>query len=74
VMEGRTTFIIAHRLSTISLADEIVVIDGGRIVDRGTHDELMERCAFYAEIAEFGLADSVFLQRDLEEREEVAKL
>ena len=74
VMEGRTTFIIAHRLSTISLADEIVVIDGGRIVDRGTHDELMKRCAFYAEIAEFGLADSVFLQRDLEEREEVAKL
>jgi ABC-type multidrug transport system fused ATPase/permease subunit len=74
VMEGRTTFIIAHRLSTISLADEIVVIDGGRIVDRGTHDELMKRCSFYAEIAEFGLADSVFLQRDLEEREEVAKL
>jgi ABC-type multidrug transport system fused ATPase/permease subunit len=74
VMEGRTTFIIAHRLSTISLADEIVVIDGGRIVDRGTHDELMKRCSFYSEIAEFGLADSVFLQRDLEEREEVAKL
>ena len=74
VMEGRTTFIIAHRLSTISLADEIVVIDGGRIVDRGTHEELLEGCSFYAEIAEFGLADSVFLQRDLEEREEAAKL
>ncbi len=74
VMEGRTTFIIAHRLSTISLADEIVVIDAGRIVDRGTHEELMKRCSFYSEIAEFGLADSVFLQRDLEEREEVAKL
>jgi ABC-type multidrug transport system fused ATPase/permease subunit len=74
VMEGRTTFIIAHRLSTISLADEIIVIDAGRIVDRGTHEELMEGCSFYAEIAEFGLADSVFLQRDLEEREEVAKL
>jgi ABC-type multidrug transport system fused ATPase/permease subunit len=74
VMEGRTTFIIAHRLSTISLADEIVVIDGGRIVDRGTHGELLKRCSFYSEIAEFGLADSVFLQRDLEEREEVAKL
>jgi ABC-type multidrug transport system fused ATPase/permease subunit len=74
VMEGRTTFIIAHRLSTISLADEIVVIDAGRIVDRGTHEELMDRCSFYSEIAEFGLADSVFLQRDLEEREEVAKL
>jgi ATP-binding cassette subfamily B protein len=74
VMEGRTTFIIAHRLSTISLADEIVVMDSGRIVDRGTHEELMEGCSFYAEIAEHGLADSVFLQRDLEERAEVAKL
>jgi len=74
VMEGRTTFIIAHRLSTISLADEIVVMDGGRIVDRGTHEQLMAGCSFYAEIAEFGLADSVFLQHDLEEREEAAKL
>jgi ABC-type multidrug transport system fused ATPase/permease subunit len=74
VMEGRTTFIIAHRLSTISLADEIVVMDAGRIVDRGTHEELMEGCSFYAEIAEHGLADAVFLQRDLEEREEEARL
>ncbi|HMI81734.1 MAG TPA: ABC transporter ATP-binding protein [Solirubrobacterales bacterium] len=73
-MAGRTTFIIAHRLSTVSLADEIVVLDGGRIVDRGTHEELMEGCGFYREIAEHGLADSVFLQRDLEEREEMAKL
>jgi ABC-type multidrug transport system fused ATPase/permease subunit len=74
VMAGRTTFIVAHRLSTISLADEIVVLDGGRIVDRGGHDELLERCPLYAEIAEHGLEDSVFLQRDLEEREEVARL
>jgi ABC-type multidrug transport system fused ATPase/permease subunit len=73
-MAGRTTFVIAHRLSTVSLADEIVVLDGGRIVDRGTHEELMEGCGFYREIAEHGLADSVFLQRDLEEREEMAKL
>ncbi|HET7119702.1 MAG TPA: ABC transporter ATP-binding protein [Solirubrobacterales bacterium] len=73
-MAGRTTFIIAHRLSTISLADEIVVLDAGAIVDRGTHEELMEGCGFYREIAEHGLADSVFLQRDLEEREEVARL
>jgi len=73
-MAGRTTFIIAHRLSTVSLADEIVVLDGGTIVDRGTHEELMEGCGFYREIAEHGLADSVFLQRDLEEREEMAKL
>jgi len=73
-MAGRTTFIIAHRLSTVSLADEIVVLDGGRIVDRGTHEELLEGCGFYREIAEHGLADTVFLQRDLEEREEMAKL
>jgi ABC-type multidrug transport system fused ATPase/permease subunit len=73
-MAGRTTFIIAHRLSTVSLADEIVVMDAGRIVDRGTHEELMEGCGFYREIAEHGLADTVFLQRDLEEREEMARL
>jgi ABC-type multidrug transport system fused ATPase/permease subunit len=73
-MAGRTTFVIAHRLSTVSLADEIVVMDGGRIVDRGTHAELLEGCGFYREIAEHGLADSVFLQHDLEQREEVARL
>jgi ABC-type multidrug transport system fused ATPase/permease subunit len=73
-LEGRTTFIVAHRLSTISLADEIVVLDGGRLVDRGTHDELLDRCPLYREIADHGLADRAFLQRDLEEREEVARL
>jgi ATP-binding cassette subfamily B protein len=73
-MANRTTFIVAHRMSTISLADEVVVMDGGRIVDQGTHEELTERCALYAEIAEHGLADSVFLQRDLERREEIARL
>jgi ABC-type multidrug transport system fused ATPase/permease subunit len=73
-MAGRTTFIIAHRLSTVSLADEVIVMDGGRIVDRGTHAELLEGCGFYREIAEHGLADSVFLQHDLEQREEMARL
>jgi ABC-type multidrug transport system fused ATPase/permease subunit len=73
-MAGRTTFIIAHRLSTVSLADEIIVLDHGELVDRGTHEELMEGCGFYREIADHGLADSVFLQRDLEEREEMARL
>jgi ABC-type multidrug transport system fused ATPase/permease subunit len=73
-MAGRTTFVIAHRLSTVSLADEVVVMDAGQIVDRGTHEELLEGCSFYREIAEHGLADSVFLQRDLEQREELARL
>ncbi len=73
-LERRTTFIVAHRLSTISLADEIVVMDEGRIVDRGSHEELLGRCDLYREIADHGLADTTFLQRDLEEREEVARL
>jgi ATP-binding cassette subfamily B protein len=73
-MAGRTTFVIAHRLSTVALADEVIVMDGGRIVDRGTHEELLEGCSFYREIAEHGLPDTVFLQRDLEEREELARL
>jgi ABC-type multidrug transport system fused ATPase/permease subunit len=73
-MKGRTTFVVAHRLSTIQLADEIVVMDEGRIVDRGTRDELEERSDLFREIAEHGCEDSVFLQRDLEEREEVARL
>ncbi len=74
VMAGRTTFVVAHRLSTISLADEIVVMEAGRVVDRGTHEELLERCPLYAEIAEFGCEDVVFLQRDLEQRTAMAGL
>ena len=73
-MAGRTTFVVAHRLSTISLADEIVVMDGGRIADRGAHEELLERSELYREIAEFGCEDVVFLQKDAEEREAVAGL
>jgi subfamily B ATP-binding cassette protein MsbA len=41
LMQGRTTFVIAHRLSTVRRATQILVLDGGRIVERGTHDELM---------------------------------
>jgi ABC-type multidrug transport system fused ATPase/permease subunit len=69
VMEGRTTFVIAHRLSTIALADEIVVLEDGRIAARGTHEELLESSELYREIAEKGLPDQVFLTRKPEERE-----
>ena len=49
-LEGRSSIVIAHRLSTIVDADQIVVIDDGRIVQRGTHDELVGRPGLYAEL------------------------
>jgi ABC-type multidrug transport system fused ATPase/permease subunit len=63
VMAGRTTFVIAHRLSTIALADDIVVLEGGTIAARGTHGQLLDASPLYAEIAEKGLPDQVFLNR-----------
>ena len=68
-MEGRTTFVIAHRLSTIALADEVVVLEEGRVVARGSHAELLEESPLYGEIAEKGLPDQVFLTREDPERE-----
>jgi len=62
-MESRTTLIIAHRLSTISLADEIVVLDHGRIAARGTQGELAERSTVYREIYEHGLIEQEFIAR-----------
>lgn len=50
LMQGRTNFVIAHRLSTIRSADQILVMDEGRIVETGTHKDLMNRQGFYAEI------------------------
>ena len=55
VMRGRTTIVIAHRLSTIALADEIVVLEAGRIAARGTQAEVLEESPVFREIHEHGL-------------------
>jgi len=52
LMEGRTALVIAHRLSTIQHADQIIVLDQGRIVERGTHGELLERGGAYRKLVE----------------------
>ena len=68
-MVGRTTLIIAHRLSTIALADEIVVLDHGRVIARGNHSQLLHTSPLYAEIVAKGLPEQVFLTRAPRERE-----
>jgi len=55
---GRTTFIVAHRLSTLRRADFIIVMDDGRIVQRGTHEQLMQKPGPYLRVADLQLVDS----------------
>jgi ATP-binding cassette subfamily B protein len=58
-LRGRTTIVIAHRLSTIALADEIVVLDHGRVVARGSQDALLETSPVFREIYDYGLLQEI---------------
>jgi ATP-binding cassette subfamily B protein len=49
-MKGRTTFVIAHRLNTIRMADQILVLKDGRLIENGTHEELLKEKGFYYEL------------------------
>jgi ATP-binding cassette subfamily B multidrug efflux pump len=65
LMEGRTTFVIAQRLSTIHRADLIVVLDKGRIVQQGTHSELLEQAGLYRQIYDLQLRDQERFQDEM---------
>jgi ABC-type multidrug transport system fused ATPase/permease subunit len=56
-LSGRTSLVIAHRLSTVRAADMILVVEDGRIVERGTHSELLARAGRYAELYETQFGD-----------------
>ena len=70
LMEGRTTFVIAHRLATVRRADMILVMDQGRIVERGTHDELLARGGLYKEIHDLQLVDHAQFAEEMEKVQE----
>jgi ATP-binding cassette subfamily B protein len=65
-MKGRTTFVIGHRLSTISLADRIVLMEKGRIVDEGGHDEMIERSSLYRQLVTSGEHGPLFIDESVE--------
>ena len=65
-MEGRTTFVIANRLSTVHRADRIIVLEGGRIAEEGTHSELLTMNGHYREIYELQLRPQDEVFREIE--------
>ena len=73
VMRGRTTFVIAHRLSTVYKADEILVLDEGRIAERGTHQELLDRGGLYRRIYDLQLRPQEEIMMDFDVPEPVSR-
>jgi ATP-binding cassette subfamily B protein len=71
LMEGRTTFVIAHRLSTVRRADLILVMDKGRIVQQGKHDELLKKGGLYREIHDLQLSDRTRFADEMQELQPV---
>jgi len=71
LMEGRTTFVIAHRLATVRRADLILVMDDGRIVQRGRHDELLSQGGLYKEIYDLQLSQQNRFSEEIEVDEEL---
>jgi len=63
-LKGRTSLVIAHRLSTIRQADQILVIDDGRVVEHGTHEVLMAKAGLYADLHNRQFADSIEATRE----------
>jgi ATP-binding cassette subfamily B protein len=72
VLAGRTSIVIAHRLSTVRDADQILVIDGGRVVERGRHSELLAEEGLYAELYNTQFADQADEAEEIEELEELS--
>jgi ATP-binding cassette, subfamily B, bacterial len=64
-MKNRTTFIIAHRIQSVMDADQIIVLDKGRIVQQGTHAELLEKHGFYKKIFDIQARIEVELEEEI---------